>query len=50
MADASCVYGEEQEDGNFIVYGILFGVFLFPNGTNMGISLRERYFTFVFII
>lgn len=41
MADASCVYGEEQEDGNFIVYGILFGVFLFPDGTNMGISLRE---------
>ena len=39
MADASCVYGEEQEDGNFIVYGILFDCILFSDGYNMGNAL-----------
>ena len=32
---------EEQEDGNFIVYGILFGVFLFPDGSYMGTWIRK---------
>lgn len=41
MADASCVYGEEQEDGNFIVYDILFGLFLFPDGSYMGTWIRK---------
>lgn len=41
MADASCVYGEEQEDGNFIVYGILFGVFHFQMVLTWGLGYES---------